>query len=61
MTKGGSFKRAVRRRARETGQRYTEARAAMDRGQGAEPVTRTFDHSALKSHLQKQYGMRITE
>ena len=61
MTKDGSFKRAVRQRARETGQRYTEALAAMDRGQPAEHVRRPFEHTALKSHLEERYGFRISE
>lgn len=60
MTKSGSFKRAVRKHARETGQRYTQARAAMTRGQAAEPVRRQFEEAALKSHLEERYGIRIT-
>ncbi len=62
MTKEGSFKRAVRKRARESGQRYTEARAAMDKGESAVPVMRPlpFEHAALKAHLEERYGIRIT-
>lgn len=59
MTKQGSFKRAVRRRARETGERYTEARAAMTKGETAEPPDRPFEHAALKGHLEERYGIRI--
>src|SRR5437879_6305715 len=60
MTRQGSFKRAVRKRARESGQRYTEARAAMDKGKSAVPVHRPFEHAALKAHLEERYGIRIT-
>ena len=44
MTSQGSFKRAVRQRARATGQRYTEARAVMEQA-GTSPFagTRPFD------------------
>jgi len=59
MTKQGSFKRAVRKRARETGQRYTEVRAAMDRGETAARPVRPFDHAALKEHLEQRYNIRI--
>lgn len=61
MTKSGSFKRAVRRHARETGQRYTEARAALERG-NASPFadTRPFERGALRAHLEERYGTRIT-
>jgi len=60
MTKQGSFKRAVRKRARESGQRYTEARAAMERGESPERRVRPFEHAALKAHLEDRYGIRIT-
>src|SRR5215469_435430 len=60
MTKQGSFKRAVRRSARESGQRYTEARAALAKGKSAEQPTRPFQHTALKAHLEAHYGIRIT-
>ncbi|MBV8139113.1 MAG: aminoglycoside phosphotransferase family protein [Deltaproteobacteria bacterium] len=60
MTKQGSFKRAVRQRARESGQRYTEARAALEKGKSAERPTRPFEHAALKAHLEAHYGIRIT-
>lgn len=59
MTKQGSFKRAVRQRARETGERYTEARAAMAKGETAEPPDRPFEHAVLKAHLEERYGIRI--
>ena len=60
MTKQGSFKRAVRQRARETGQRYTEARASMAEDETADPLHRPFEHASLKSHLEEQYGIRVT-
>ncbi|MGH9370580.1 MAG: phosphotransferase enzyme family protein [Vicinamibacterales bacterium] len=60
MTKQGGFKRAVRKRARESGQRYTEARAAMDKGKSAVPLHRPFEHAAVKAHLEERYGIRIT-
>ena len=60
MTKQGSFKRAVRKRARESGQRYTQARAAMDQGKVPPPNDRRVEHAALKAHLEQRYGMRIT-
>jgi hypothetical protein len=60
MTKQGSFKRAVRQRARETGERYTEARAALEKGKSPARPTRPYEHAALKAHLEAHYGMRIT-
>lgn len=60
MTKQGSFKRAVRKRARESGQRYTEARAAMDEGDSSEPPHRPFEQTSLRAHLEERYGIRIT-
>jgi len=60
MTKQGSYKRAVRKRARETGQRYTEARAAMDQGKVPPPNDRRVEYAALKAHLEPRYGIRIT-
>ena len=60
MTKQGSFKRAVRKRARETGQRYSEARAAMDRARFRRRIDRRVEHPALKAHLEQQYGISIT-
>jgi aminoglycoside phosphotransferase (APT) family kinase protein len=62
MTKQGSFKRAVRRRARETGERYTEARAALEQGKAPEPPTpaRPYELSALEAHLKARYGIPIT-
>src|SRR5215472_5800853 len=60
MTKQGSFKRAVRQLARESGQRYTEARAALEKGKSAERPRRPFEHAALKAHLEAHYGIRIT-
>lgn len=65
MPKQGGFKRAVRRRARETGERYTQARAAMDKRKQefpafGHPSVRPFDHAALKEHLETRYRTRIT-
>jgi Ser/Thr protein kinase RdoA (MazF antagonist) len=55
MTKNASFKQAVRRHAEETGQRYTEALAALE-GLGArmnhEPVP-----ERLVAHLRNRYGI----
>jgi hypothetical protein len=60
MTNQGSFKRAVRQRAHESGQRYTEARAALAKGKSAERPTRPFEPAALQAHLEARYGIRIT-
>ena len=61
MTSKGKFKRAVRRRARETGQRYTEARAAMDKRKEEYPAfVRSVEHAPLKAHLEERYGIRIS-
>lgn len=60
MTRQGSFKRAVRQRARESGQRYTDARAALDKGRSAERPTRPFELEVLKAHLEARYGIGIT-
>jgi hypothetical protein len=61
MPKQGGFKRAVRRRARETGQRYTEARAAMDKRREEYPAfVRSVEHAPLKAHLEERYGIRVT-
>ena len=65
MPRQGGFKRAVRQRARETGERYTQARAAMDRAKRVYPAfghpsARPFDDAALKRHLEAQYRIRIT-
>lgn len=60
MTRQGSFKRAVRRRARESGQRYTDARAALEQGRSAERPVRPFELGALRAHLEAQYGIGIT-
>lgn len=61
MTKQGSFKRAVRRRARATGQRYTEARAVLEQaGESPFAQTRPFDEAALATHLQTQYRIQVT-
>src|SRR5207253_2466513 len=60
MTKQGSFKRAVRQRARQSGERYTEARAALEKGKSAERPTRPFDLAAIRTHLEENYGIGIT-
>jgi Ser/Thr protein kinase RdoA (MazF antagonist) len=61
MTKQSSFKRAVRERARATGQRYTDARADMELANRQEFVhSRPFEQVALKAHLEDHYGIGIT-
>lgn len=61
MPKQGGFKRAVRRRARETGERYTQARAAMDERKKEYPAfVRSVEHAPLKAHLEERYKIRIT-
>ncbi len=60
MTRQGSFKRAVREHARQSGLRYTEARAAMARGKPAVPLHRPFEHAVLRAHLEQRYGIRVT-
>lgn len=61
MTKHGSFKRAAHQRARETGQRYTEARADLETANRQEFArARPFKHAELKSHLEAHYGIKIT-
>jgi hypothetical protein len=61
MTKEGSFKRAVRQRAQATGLRYTEARAALEKGRTS-PFARTrpVEFAELRAHLEKRYGIHIT-
>ena len=64
MSKDGGFKRVVRQRARETGERYTQARAAMDEAKRVYPVfghpsARPFEVGVLRKHLEKRYGIRI--
>jgi len=60
MTKDGSFKRAVRTRARATGEKYTQARAAMENDLLRERIARPVQHEALKAHLEARYGINIT-
>lgn len=62
MTKQGSFKRAVRQRASETGERYTEARAALEQAKAPEAPTpaRPYELSALRAHLADHYGTPMT-
>ncbi len=60
MTKDGDFKRAVRARARRTGEKYTQARAAMENHALRARIARPVDHEALKSHLENHYGIHIT-
>ncbi|MEM7288604.1 MAG: hypothetical protein AAF480_19835, partial [Actinomycetota bacterium] len=54
MTEDGKFKKVVRRRARETGQRYTEALEDL------EGVERRLFHAPsadrVLSHLRDRYG-----
>jgi Ser/Thr protein kinase RdoA (MazF antagonist) len=63
MTKSGSFKRTVRRRAAEAGRTYTEELAIAE----AEEVNRRFSIEAswssdgLPAHLQRTYGIEVTE
>lgn len=63
MTKSGSFKRTVRRRAAETGRTYTEELAVTE----AEEVNRRFSAEAswssdgLPAHLHRTYGIEVTE
>ena len=61
MTKEGSFKRAVRQRAQATGLRYTEARAALEKGRTS-PFARTrpVEFAELRAHLETRYGISIT-
>lgn len=63
MTKSGSFKRTVRRRAAEAGRTYTEELAIAE----AEEVNRRFAVEAswssdgLPAHLQRTYGIEVSE
>ncbi|GAB3761270.1 phosphotransferase enzyme family protein [Microlunatus parietis] len=60
MTKQSSFKRAVRERARATGQRYTQARADLELANRQEFVhSRPYEQATLKAHLEAHYGIRI--
>lgn len=60
MTKQGSFKRAVRQRARETGQRYAQARADLETaGRQEFTSTRPFNRAELSAHLETTYGISI--
>ena len=60
MTKQSSFKRAVRDRARGTGQRYTQALADLEQ-ENRSPFagTRPVDRGRLGAHLEVRYGIRI--
>ena len=60
MTKHGSFKHAVRQRARDTGQRYTQALADL-RQISASPFVRTrpLDLAGLRRHLEGCYGIDL--
>ncbi|MEV6413912.1 phosphotransferase [Kribbella sp. NPDC051718] len=61
MTKQGSFKRAVRDRARQTGQRYTQALADLEQiNRSPFARTRPFERADLKAHLETRYGIRIS-
>ena len=60
MTKQGSFKRAVRMRARETGQRYAQARADLETaGRQEFTSTRPFDRDEVKAHLEATYDIEV--
>lgn len=59
MTKQGSFKRLVRRRAEETGQRYTEALADLDGTGLNERTSHAESADRVASHLAKQYGIDV--
>lgn len=60
MTKHGSFRRNVRRRARETGQRYTQALADLEQiNRSPFARVRPIDSAELKNHLEAQYGIRL--
>jgi len=60
MTKQGSFKRTVHRRACVTGQRYTQALADVEQINSS-PFARTrpFEPAELKNHLEARYGIHI--
>ncbi|MFI5707485.1 phosphotransferase enzyme family protein [Kribbella sp. NPDC051620] len=61
MTKQGSFKRAVRDRARATGQRYTQALADLEQiNRSPFARNRPFGSVDLKIHLEARYGIRIS-
>lgn len=61
MTEEGSFKRAVRQRAPATGLRYTEARAALEKGRASPSArTRRVELADLRAHLETRYGISIT-
>lgn len=60
MTKQGSFKHAVRQRARETGQRYTQARADIEQiSRLPFARRRPVGLVELKRHLEMHYGIAI--
>lgn len=62
MTKAGSFKRAARQRARETGTTYTEALAALEGGTAAGRVYawgKWRRASDVPAHLERRYGIRV--
>lgn len=58
MTKEASFKKAVRRHAGETGQRYTEALTDLE-GVG-QRMEHHPDAERLSAHLRDRYGIRPT-
>ncbi len=61
MTKQGSFKRAVRERARETGRRYTQALTDLEQiNRSPFARTRPFEPLDLKIHLETRYGVHIS-
>jgi aminoglycoside phosphotransferase (APT) family kinase protein len=61
MTKQGSFKRAVRQRVRETGQRYTQALADVEQiSRSPFARIRQVGPAELRTHLEARYGIRTT-
>lgn len=59
MTKDASFKRAVRERVRRTGEKYSAARAALESDGLRQRINRPVQHEAVKTHLERHYGIRI--
>ena len=62
MTKGRSFKQAIRRRARAAGKSYTEVLAALQTDEAAgrvDAATRWHAAESLPGHLESRYGIRV--
>jgi Ser/Thr protein kinase RdoA (MazF antagonist) len=60
MTKRGSFKRKVRNRARQSGEKYTKVRAGMARVDLPTEGDTAVEHDSLRAHLEKRYGLSIS-